>query len=196
MKGKKVRAFTLLEMVIVVIIIMILASLIVLSLGGVRKRARDDRRMADAQTIASALSQYATSNTRYYPPYSSSHLPPNENVYVAEVIQSGSPIFSILSGYHKKIASVPMPFNWYMSSYLNPVPVDPLNGTGNYRYVYIHKDNGREAAIVVDKFEYSGRCNIPGNSNLPTGVQQYVNRQLDVQPPAGDINVPCYYVAR
>jgi len=196
MKRKKVCAFTLLEMVVVVIIIMILATLVVLSLGGVKKRARDDRRMADAQTIASALSQYATSNNRYYPPFSSSETPWDQGYYTAEVIESSSVVSSILSGpYHKKIAGAMPPFGFFLSSYLNPVPVDPLNGRNNFRYVYIYRDNGREAAVVVDKFEFSGRCNIPGNTNLPTGVQKYANRELNVQPPS-EPKVPCYYVSR
>ena len=178
MRERRIRAFTLLEMVVVVIIIMILATLIILSLGGVKKRARDDRRISDARTIGSALEQYASSNVRYYPPYSSSNLPPDAGNYLAEVIQSGSPLYATLaSGY-----------------YLSPVPLDPLNGSGSYRYVYIYKDDGREAAIVVDKFESSGRCNIPDNQQLPDGVQQYVDRALNIQPPTGDSNVPCYYV--
>jgi len=197
MKEKKFYAFTLIEMVVVIVIIMILASLTVLSLGGVRKRTRDDRRIADAMTIGSALSQYATSNNRYFPPYSpTGETPPNEGYYYAEVIESSSIVSSILSGpYHKKLAGAQAPLCYSVSPYLNPVPVDPLNGTNNFRYVYIHSDNGREAAVVVDKFEFTGRCNIPGSASLPVGVQKYANHELNVQPPA-ESKVPCYYVSR
>ncbi len=175
----KGRAFTLIEMVVVVIIIMILATLVILSLGGVKKRARDDRRIADSRTIGSALEQYASSNVRYYPPYSSANLPPNGGNYIAEVITSSSPLYTTLaSGY-----------------YLSPVPLDPLKETTGFRYVYIYKDDGREAAIVVDKFESSGRCNIPDNWTLPTAVQLYADRALNIQPPI-EPSVPCYYVFR
>ena len=179
MRGKKICAFTLLEMIVVVIIIMILATLIILSLGGVKKRARDDRRIADARTIGSALEQYASSNVRYYPPYSSTNLPPSLGNYIAEVIQSGSSLYTTLaSGY-----------------YLSPVPVDPLTGSTGFRYVYVYKDDGREAAVIVDKFESPTRCNIPNNWQLPTGVQLYADRVLNIQPP-NELNVPCYFVFR
>lgn len=56
--GSKKRGFTLIEMLLVVSIIALLASMILVGLGGARAKARDSRRIADLHNIQNALELY------------------------------------------------------------------------------------------------------------------------------------------
>ncbi len=62
------RGFTLIELLIVVAIIGILASVIMVSLGGARGKARDSKRISDIKSIQLALANYY--NDYGYFPYS------------------------------------------------------------------------------------------------------------------------------
>jgi len=64
MKATK-RAFTLIEMLIVIVIIGILAAALVPRLVSVQGRARDTRRKADLSQIGSALAIYKTDNATF-----------------------------------------------------------------------------------------------------------------------------------
>ena len=59
------KAFTLVEMLIVVLIIGILAVALIPRLIGIQTRARDVARMTDIQQISTALSTYQVDNGRY-----------------------------------------------------------------------------------------------------------------------------------
>lgn len=59
------RGFTLIELLIVIAIIGILASALLVSLGGARQAARDARRIADMRTIQTALEVYFNSTGCY-----------------------------------------------------------------------------------------------------------------------------------
>jgi len=62
-KGKK--GFTLIEMLIVITIIALLASLILVGMGGARQKARDARRIADLHNVQNALELYFSKNGMY-----------------------------------------------------------------------------------------------------------------------------------
>ncbi|MCK4805952.1 MAG: type II secretion system protein [Candidatus Pacebacteria bacterium] len=56
-KNKR-RGFTLIEMLIVITIIALLASLILVGMGGARAKTRDSRRIADLHNVMNALELY------------------------------------------------------------------------------------------------------------------------------------------
>ncbi len=63
----KKGGFTLVEVLIVVAIIGLLASVILVGLGGFRARGRDARRIADLREVQNGLELYYTKNNSYPP---------------------------------------------------------------------------------------------------------------------------------
>lgn len=59
------RGFTLIELLIVVAIIGLLASIVLVGLGGFRARGRDARRIADLRETQNALELFYTKNNAY-----------------------------------------------------------------------------------------------------------------------------------
>ena len=65
MRFKK-TGFTLIELMVVVLIIMLLAGVIVVNVDTARQKARDQKRIADMETVALALQAFYADN-HYYP---------------------------------------------------------------------------------------------------------------------------------
>ncbi|HUD21142.1 MAG TPA: LamG-like jellyroll fold domain-containing protein [Candidatus Saccharimonadales bacterium] len=65
--SQKTRAFTLIELLMVIAIIGILAALIIVSLAGARSKANDTKRKNNARNIDTALAQYYQENASLYP---------------------------------------------------------------------------------------------------------------------------------
>lgn len=62
---KNKKGFTLIEMLIVITIIAVLASLILVGMGGARAKTRDSRRIADLHNVMNALELYYSLNGAY-----------------------------------------------------------------------------------------------------------------------------------
>ena len=64
---KKHRGFTLIELLVVIAIIGILASIVLVSLGGARAKARDAVRQSDIRQISLAMEMYYDDSEAYLP---------------------------------------------------------------------------------------------------------------------------------
>lgn len=115
MISNRSRAFTLIEMLIVIIIIGILAAALIPRLQSIQWRARDTKRKTDLKTIYNANEIHKFDNGQY--------------------ANSGAFIYSnTLSTWMTGL----------VGTYLTSVPVDPINNgwalstTGIYNYIYIN----------------------------------------------------------
>jgi prepilin-type N-terminal cleavage/methylation domain-containing protein len=182
MKIKRFKGFTLFEILIVLFIIALLTTLVTVSVTAVMKKSRDDRRITDANSFASALDQYANERKRKYP-----------------VLNSGSCLSTLDADAYCaiEITSTNAALIGFLGSYLNPLPQDPKKKAGSteYRYVYVYRRDGLKAAVIIDKMEGgTNLCNVPSNISLrPVSVQKYISGETE---PVKGISSPCYYVAR
>ena len=112
---RSARAFTLLEVMIVVFILGLLATIIVPRLAGRTDEARRVKVIADLKSIAQALDLYRLDAGMY---------PTTEQGLKALVERPTAP---------------PAPARWNANGYLDRVPADPWGRT----YVYFRSDDGR-----------------------------------------------------
>lgn len=140
-KVMKKSGFTLIELLVVVAIIGLLSSVVLASLDGARKKARDARRLAEIQEIAKAIQFYYDDN---------GHYPPGENL-------SGN-----ANGYVGEGARL----DTYLAPYMPTVPHDPLGPgspmVGSYkRYSYYYDGyqscggHPNQAVLAVAELETS-----------------------------------------
>jgi len=116
MKNKK--GFTLIEMLIVITIIAVLASLILVGMGGARARSRDSRRIADLHNVMNALELYYSLNGTY--PIRTSNSASAWDEFAGDLISADIGV--------------------------SRIPKDPLN-TGRYYYRYGANDLGTDYVL-------------------------------------------------
>lgn len=128
------RAFTLIELLIVIVIIGVLTTVITVAIGQSRIAARDTHRKGDLKILAAASEQYWADN-RCYP---NTGTPQNGKDYLhADTIVGNGANASIVQSFIPK--------------YLNPVPEDPKfqlsQDLNDHPYEYESKDvNGANHA--------------------------------------------------
>ncbi len=136
------RAFTLIELIVVIAIIGLLSSMILASVNSAREKARDARRFADMRQIQLALELYYDDHNRY-PATSSS------NGSWEESYEDGGAFIEVLVDER------------YLPTYI----VDPINDTSK-RYAYYRygpgsggcsTSNGAFYVLGVRDMETSGR---------------------------------------
>lgn len=84
---KNTKAFTLVELLVVIAILGILASIILVSLGGARANARDVKRVAEAKEVANLLEAYYLDKGNY-PVYTDTSDPASNWAYMLQELQS------------------------------------------------------------------------------------------------------------
>lgn len=136
----RLRSFTLVELLIVMVIIGILATLVTLGFTTAKKKSSDRKAIADVNSVASGLDQYSLSHGRIYPIPSSCA---GTNCY--EEITTSSGVYGALA-----------------NTYVNSMPVS--NGT--YRFYYAVNSGGTKATVSFGPAQTSGICNDTGT--LPT----------------------------
>ncbi len=108
-------AFTIVELLIVIVVIAILAAISIVAYNGIQSRARDAERSSEMQALEKALALYFIDNGSY---------PTCSNTtYVPGTVGGGCNTSVITASLVPK--------------YLNAMPVDPLN-SGNDRYMYAY----------------------------------------------------------
>ncbi len=92
------KGFTLIELLVVIAIIGILSSIVLVSLGNARQKARDAKKQADLTSIATALALYADDNNGNFPAPDTnctgvaSCLPPTTSSLYATYLKGGRPL--------------------------------------------------------------------------------------------------------
>ncbi len=123
----KNRAFTLIELMVVISIIGIMATVIVMSLDKARGKARDDKRAADLAQIELALRLYVEQN-KHYPKESDGY--------------SGGTAGQICK-------SCNGPINSEIQTYLGFIPEDPKNDSTYYYYYDAKQSCGGSSNKIV-----------------------------------------------
>ncbi|KKQ90327.1 MAG: general secretion pathway protein G [Berkelbacteria bacterium GW2011_GWA2_38_9] len=164
MAYQKIRAFTIVELLVVVTIIGILAAAVSVSVLSFRGRSRDSRRAADFSTIEKTLAAYYTDHFEY--PGETDSLNNNivcDSSYGAD-FNTGCPPDGNAS-------SSPLG-QWYKDStlysslsptYISTLPVDPLNDTFYYYRYEPSKNPARQCFLWEYWTESGGRTNVPNN---------------------------------
>lgn len=117
------KAFTLIELLIVIAIIALLASIVMLAFNRARLSARDSKRNQDVKNLIKGMELYYSDNNTY-PRYGS----PNTVYDLSTALQGASPPVSSL--------------------YVSSVPVDPIPGTST-PYLYIWGNGGNDYGIAL-----------------------------------------------
>lgn len=109
----RLGGFTLIELLVVMAIISLLSSIVLTSVGQVRSKARDSKRVQDLIQVRNALEQYALDNQGLYPP---------DPVRTFPLSTRGESCWDCVT------TNVEYDSNRLeaLSSYLNPRPADPF----------------------------------------------------------------------
>ena len=157
-------AFTLVELIIVILIIGILAAALIPRFNWVQARARDTARTTDLRNVSIAIQTYKVDNWTY----------PTAN-YLAAVPQKG--VFSDLmapSVFAQTVGSSLNTLDWPLSSYLSSIPRDPsgkgvksAQGTNNCVEEwssYAYASNGIWYAITAKSESGKGNASSCGDT--------------------------------
>ena len=115
------KGFTLIELLVVVFIVALLATLVLVNIGGIRAKSRDSRRVADIKSIQEGLAMYHNNHREY----------PDSGGGLIEINGSTDALSQALIS----------------DGAMRGVPTDPVNGTLGaitYKYYYQSLDSGND----------------------------------------------------
>lgn len=154
------QGFTLIELLVVIFIIGLLASIVVVSVNAARKKARDARRIADLDTVRTALEMYADANNGKYP-CQGAELRVDGNLYIKwnksnmkpDLLNPSNEIEGTDLDWVGAVGGNPL------ADFLPVLPVDPINrersgSRPTQAYAYSSLD-GNEYKIIVYNMESS-----------------------------------------
>ena len=132
MYQKRSSAFTIVELLIVIVVIAILAAITIMAYNGIQSRARDSQRAQDIQTIAKALELYYIDKGEY----------PNGTNYTPGSTAINGSWSTTADGSWSNLATVLKP-------YISSLPTSPgansatpaINGGNHYDYVGVSNTN-------------------------------------------------------
>lgn len=137
---QKIRAFTIIELLVVVTIIGILAAAVTVSVLSFRGRSRDSRRAADFSTVEKTLAAYYSDHFSYPDEYicDSSYGSDDDNIFPPT---PGCP--PVGTGTSNPLGEWDKSSTFYQSlvpKYITTLPVDPTNDA-SYYYQYEPSNN-------------------------------------------------------
>ncbi len=147
--NSKKKAFTLVEMLVVVTVIAVLSSMVLVGMGGARAKARDARRTADLHNVRNALELYFAKNGVY---------PAVSGTGIAGWNSLRSAITSADIGIYQ-------------------VPVDPLNNEADKYYYFYVTNSSKTTYVLGAKLEQCDVVlnTDLDNSDLPSGITATCN---------------------
>lgn len=163
MTDQKIRAFTIVELLVVVTIIGILAAAVTVSVLGFRAQSRDSRRAADSNTMEKTLAAYYADYFEYPDEYicDSSYGSDNDNVFPPT---PGCP--PVGTGTSNPLGAWDKSSTFYQSlvpKYISTLPVDPINDIDpdpvngmNYYYQYEPSNNPKGECFFWQYWDESG----------------------------------------
>ena len=114
----KIRGFTIVELLIVIVVIGILATITIVAYNGTQARARDTQRASDARNILTALEAYKAIN----------------NTYPVATSTAGS------GSYELSTETAGTFMEYLQTTFSTGVPVDPINDTNHYYRYYRYSE--------------------------------------------------------
>ncbi|PIT92185.1 MAG: hypothetical protein COU08_03820 [Candidatus Harrisonbacteria bacterium CG10_big_fil_rev_8_21_14_0_10_42_17] len=167
MKSKN-RGFTLIELLIVVAIIGLLASVVLIGLGGFRSTGRDARRSADLRQIQTALELYFARCGFYPGDLNCGNGSPTENANGS--ITKGGGLRDVLQNSDLG-ATIVIPND----------PLNPSNDTDEQNYFFSVNDSG--AGLIGSRYVLRAKLE-DANSKL-------LDNDLNGDSPPGFMNINC-----
>lgn len=152
LQNYKLRAFTLIEILLVVAVISILAGIVIFAVNPSKQLgdSRNAQRRSDVNTILNAIYQYSLDNNGNMPP----GLQQNEScsgISTNSICKTGADNCTNLLDLSVLTTS---------EKYLVSIPVDPSAGGDNYTGYYAHRTNNNRVTVCAPSAEQNATISV------------------------------------